>query len=229
MRRVCAILCVLAAAVTATEIYGPRAMAMGGALVAIVDDGTAAYWNPAALGREDVTFSADPVWGFTVADNITECMNEFKDFYINPPDTSNPTELIGFVNDFSRALNHFNDPGTGVIGNMHVGVTSQIGPVAVSWVNMTKMEIGPGMDSQTSRLIDDHYFNDGSVYERQAMITALRQAGLLTLAEYNRLAAQGWRTTPGDMIGLSENKSEIAVSGFSEHDIGVIVGSRLNF
>jgi len=221
MRRVCAILCVLAAAVTATEIYGPRAMAMGGALVAIVDDGTAAYWNPAALGREDVTFSADPVWGFTVADNITERMNEFEKFYSNPPNTSNPNELIGFVNDFSRALDHFNDPGTGVIGNMHVGVTSQIGPIAVSWVNMTKMEIGPGMDSQTSRLIDEKYFNIGSPLERQAMITALRQAGLLTQAEYESLRNQGWRTTAGDMIGLSENKSEIAVSGFSEHDIGV--------
>jgi hypothetical protein len=222
MRRVCAIVCVLAAAVTATEIYGPRAMAMGGALVAIVDDGTAAYWNPAALGREDVTFSADPVWGFTVADNITECMNEFKDFYSNPPDTSNPNVLIGFVRDFSRALDHFNDPGTGVIGNMHVGVTSQIGPIAVSWVNMTKMEIGPGMDNQTSRLIDDDYLSGRrSLPERMAIITALRQAGLLTQAEYNRLVAQGWQSVPGDMIGLSENKSEIAVSGFSEHDIGV--------
>ncbi|HUT99070.1 MAG TPA: conjugal transfer protein TraF [bacterium] len=221
MRRVCAILCVMAATVTATEIYGPRAMAMGGALVAIVEDGTAAYWNPAALGREDITFSADPVWGFTVADNITECMNEFESFYSNPPSTSNPNELIGFVNDFSDALKRFNDPGTGVIGNMHVGVTSTIGPIAVSWVNMTKMEIGPGMDSQTSRLIDEHYFNDGPDYQRQAMITALRQAGLLTQAEYNRLMLQGWRTTANDMIGLSENKSEIAVSGFSEHDIGV--------
>jgi hypothetical protein len=221
MRRAFAILCVLAAAVGATEIYGPRAMAMGGALVAIVEDGTAAYWNPAALGREDVTFSADPVWGFTVADNITECMNEFKDFYSNPPNTSNPSELIGFVNDFSRALDHFNDPGTGVIGNMHVGVTSQIGPIAVSWVNMTKMEIGPGMDTQTSRLIDEKYFNSGSPLERRAMITALRQAGLLTQREYERLEDQNWYTTSNDMIGLSENKSEVAVSGFSEHDIGV--------
>src|SRR4030042_3499775 len=98
MRRACAILCVLAAAVTATEIYGPRAMAMGGALVAIVEDGTAAYWNPAALAREDVTFSADPVWGFTVADNITERMNEFEDFSSHPPDTSNPNDLFGFAN-----------------------------------------------------------------------------------------------------------------------------------
>ncbi|MCX7021191.1 MAG: conjugal transfer protein TraF [bacterium] len=221
MRLVLVLLCVFITAAFATEIYGPRAMAMGGALVAIVDDGTAAYWNPAALARHDTTFSADPVWGFSVADNITERMNDFKDFYSNPPDTSSPTELIGFVNDFSDALKRFNDPGTGVIGNMHVGVTSMIGPIAVSWVNMTKMEIGPGMDSQTSRLIDERYFNNGTIYQRMAMITALYQSGLLTGAEYNRLAAQGWRTTAGDMIGLAENKSEIAVSGFSEHDIGV--------
>ena len=221
MRLPLVILCVLSAMSFATEIYGPRAMALGGALVSIVEDGTAAYWNPAALGSRDLTFAADPVWGFTVADNITERMNEFKDFYSNPPDTSNPNELIGFVNDFSEALKRFNDPGTGVIGNMHVGVTSMIGPIAVSWVNMTKMEIGPGMDSQTSRLIDERYFNEGSLPQRMGIIIALYQAGLLTGTEYNRLVSQGWRTTPNDMIGLSENKSEIAVSGYSEHDIGV--------
>jgi hypothetical protein len=221
MRLVLVMLCVLFAASFATEIYGPRAMALGGALVSIVDDGTAAYWNPAALGRRDITFAADPVWGFTVADNITERMNDFKDFYSNPPDTSNPNVLIGFVRDFSNALRRFNDPGTGVIGNMHVGVTSMIGPVAVSWVDMTKMEIGPGMDSQTSRLIDEKYFNSGPDYQRRAMILALLDAGLLTSDEAYRLQLQGWYTTPNDMIGLSENKSEIAVSGYSEHDIGV--------
>lgn len=221
MRRLFLILLLLTTAVTATEIYGPRAMGMGGALVALVEDGSAAYWNPAALGRRDITFAADPVWGFTVADNITERMNDFQSFYSNPPDTSNPNELIGFVNEFSDVLESFNDPGTGVTGNMHVGVTSMIGPIAVSWVNLTKMEIAPGMDSQTSRLIDEQYFNSGSLYQRQLMIIALYNAGLLTTPEYNRLVNQGWRTTGSDMIGLSENRSMIAVCGFSQHDIGV--------
>ncbi|HDR06707.1 MAG TPA: hypothetical protein ENN88_03650, partial [Candidatus Coatesbacteria bacterium] len=86
--------------------------------------------------------------------------------------------------------------------------------------NMTKMEIGPGMDGQPSRLIDERYFS-GNELERRAMITALYNAGLLTRQEYDRLVSQGWRTTPNDMIGLSENKSIIAVSGYSRHDFGV--------
>ncbi|MCK4594260.1 hypothetical protein KAU45_07145, partial [bacterium] len=191
MRRSLLILLLVSTAVLATEIYGPRAMAMGGAQVALVEDGTAVYWNPAALGRRDLIFAADPVWGFAVADNITEQMNAFRDFYSNPPDTSDPNELIAFIGDFSDTLKGFNEPGTGVTGNMHVGVTTMIGPIGVSWINVTKMEIGPGMDSQTSRLIDEKYFNTGPEYQRQAMITALYQAGLLTRAEYDRLDRQG--------------------------------------
>ncbi len=221
MRRSLLILLLVSTAVLATEIYGPRAMAMGGAQVALVEDGTAVYWNPAALGRRDLIFAADPVWGFAVADNITEQMNAFRDFYSNPPDTSDPNELIAFIGDFSDTLKGFNEPGTGVTGNMHVGVTTMIGPIGVSWINVTKMEIGPGMDSQTSRLIDEKYFNTGPEYQRQAMITALYQAGLLTRAEYDRLDRQGWRTEPNDDIGLLENMSMIAVTGFSQHDFGV--------
>lgn len=221
MRRLLLILLLVSTATLATEIYGPRAMAMGGAQVALVEDGTAVYWNPAALGRRDIIFAADPVWGFTVADNITEQMNAFQDCYSNPPDTTDPNELIGFIDDFSSALDDFNKPGTGVTGNMHVGVTAMIGPIGVSWINVTKMEIGPGMDSQTSRLIDEQYFNTGPQYQREIMIRTLYQKGLLTTQEFNLLRNQGWYTTPNDNIGLSENMSMIVVSGFSQHDFGV--------
>ncbi len=221
MRRLTFVLVLtLAISAGALEIYGPRAMGMGGAQVALVDDGTCAYWNPGAFGRGDTTFEASPVWGFTVADNITEVMNEFEDFFRRandlPPD---PIHIAAFVDEFQEALEGFNDPGVGVIGNMHAGVTAKIGSIGFSWVDITKIEVGPWADTHTSRLISTTYLDSA------AEIVALYAAGLLTQAEYNRLAGQGWRTIAGDGIGLEDdNLSVISIDGFAQHDIAASYG-----
>ncbi len=215
--RIVLILLLAAGLAGATELFGPRAMAMGGAQVALVEDGTCAYWNPAAFGRRDIIFGADPVWGFGVKDGITEQMNRFRSYYDGADDLPmNPSEIQNYIEDFQGALEDFNEPGVGVIGNMHAGFAAQIGPVAVSWVDMTKLEIGPWVDTYTGRLISTTYLDSF------AEITALYGAGLLTTAEYNRLASQGWRTIEGDGIGLEDdNGSVVNATGFAQHDLAV--------
>ncbi|MBD3401199.1 MAG: hypothetical protein GF399_12830 [Candidatus Coatesbacteria bacterium] len=214
MKRIVTAILILCAVVGATEIYGPRSMGLGGAMVALVDDGTAAYWNPAAFGRRDLIFGADPTWGFGVKDGITEQMNNFRDYYESADELPmDPAQIQNFIIDFQGALEDFNEPGVGVIGNMHAGFATQIGPVAVSWVDMTKLEIGPWVDTYTARLISTTYLDS---FEE---IVALYGGGLLTTAEFNTLAAQGWRTIEGDGIGLEDdNMSVINSTGFAQHD-----------
>jgi|GEM_PF-3518205 len=224
MRRLTFVLVlVLAVSVGALEIYGPRALGMGGAQVALVDDGTCVYWNPGAFGRGDNIFEASPVWGFAVADNITEAMNKFEDtFGDNRELPTDPAQYETFFNgvltDVENSLDGFNEPGVGVIGNMHAGVTAKIGSIGFSWVDITKIEVGPWADTRRIRLIPINYLDS------QAEIYALHAAGELTAAQYNLLGSQGWRTIIGDGIGMDDNQSVISIDGFAQHDIAASYG-----
>jgi len=224
MRRLTLVLVLLLAiSVGALEIYGPRALGMGGAQVAIVDDGTCAYWNPGAFGRGETIFEASPVWGFAVADNITEAMNRFEEtFSDNQQLPTDPAQYAAFFNsilsDVQASLEGFNEPGVGVIGNMHAGVTAKIGSIGFSWVDITKIEIGPWADTRRIRLIPINYLDS------QEEILALYAAGELTAAQYNLLGSQGWRTIAGDGIGMDDNASVISIDGFAQHDIAASYG-----
>ena len=68
---------------------GARALGMGGAFVAVADDGTAAYWNPAglgSLGKREVSFMHTSVSGnkFTDAGDFESGHNLLSFVYPNP-------------------------------------------------------------------------------------------------------------------------------------------------
>jgi hypothetical protein len=137
------------------NIFGTRAMGMGGAQVALVDDATAAFWNPAAFGNQVSFSTTESIFGFTGEDNLTQYVNGLNQYY-TLKDTipnnyndfldymdDNSEEAHRYIDDIVDSLGDFNDPGVGIVWDLHSGVATRVGPAVVSWLYENRIEVGP--------------------------------------------------------------------------------------
>ncbi|MCK4592989.1 conjugal transfer protein TraF, partial [bacterium] len=222
------------------DLVGARAQGMGGAQVALVDDVTAAFWNPAAFGLQDNIFSTDTIFGFTAFDNLTEYINQLHEYYHlkdelprNYQDfmdylADNSGEAHRYVDNIIASLNALNDPGVGVVWNLHSGAATKIGPVVLSWLNENRLEVGPWVDTHLSRLIPSEYL------QTHQNVLVLYTEGLLTEEEFNLLwpgydpddpdTSAFIGDKPGNDIALEENRSIITLNGVVLNNLALSYG-----
>lgn len=106
---------------------GARALGMGGSFVAVADDGTSAYWNPAGLGglkQTELIFMHTSLFGLDKYDyvNVTQPVGDSNTFAIswirlgvedipmtqlttsNPLSASNRPKIVGYMQDTENAF-----------------------------------------------------------------------------------------------------------------------------
>ena len=102
-------------------IVGPRALGMGGANVAVANDATASYWNPAAYGffgnkeggeygKRDFSGVLDAGLGYQVHENLGEELDKIATF--NYDNLDNGAISPAGISDFLSLVNQlkaFND------------------------------------------------------------------------------------------------------------------------
>jgi hypothetical protein len=108
---------------------GPRALAMGGAGVALAQGPLASYWNPAALGRSGTnSYGVQVPLGAHVA--LTGTVYEgMKDLQALRDRTSVPTAAE--QNEINAALDKLDQPGNGLRFDGDFGVDSRIGKFGI--------------------------------------------------------------------------------------------------
>jgi hypothetical protein len=236
------ILCAIIISIPAVgmDVFGTRALGMGGAQVALVDDATAAFWNPAAFGNQDSFSTTESIFGFSGEDNLTQYVSglyRFYDLRDTLPQTyedfqeymdENSEEAHRQLDEIIGSLDSFNDPGVGVAWDLHSGVATRVGPAVVSWLYENHLEVGPWVDTHLSRLIPSEYLQSPD------NVIALHDEGLLSDEELallwpgydpdypNRDLFVG--DTSGNSIGLEENRSLITLSGIVTNTVGVSYG-----
>ncbi len=222
------------------NIFGTRAMGMGGAQVALVDDATAAFWNPAAFGNQVSFSTTESIFGFTGEDNLTQYVNGLNQYY-TLKDTipnnyndfldymdDNSEEAHRYIDDIVDSLGDFNDPGVGIVWDLHSGVATRVGPAVVSWLYENRIEVGPWVDNHLSRLIPTEYLRSPND------VLSLYNEGLLSGDEFALLWPGYNPNNPdqdsfigdhlGNSIGLDDNGSLITISGLVTNTIGFSYG-----
>ena len=130
------------AALAQTPVIGPRAAAMGGASVAVADDGTAVWTNPAGLARDERLDLE--VFAGAVASNRNDflaAVDRISSIDLGRIRTGQDLSRIpGAVSDLRRIA----EPGSGVVGSGAAGLVFgksgfgiAIGEVAYSGVSPT--------------------------------------------------------------------------------------------
>jgi len=145
------------------EIFGARALGMGGAYVAVSTDGLASYWNPAGLGiaREDEKSEGSKIEVFlpfgigaevvgnvlTVADDLQDLVTRFDRIQTSQSTgASLDADSFGaFLNGLNQ-INQLNQPGTGLIAKVHAGVGFRWGKLAFSINNFASLGVSVNAD-----------------------------------------------------------------------------------
>ena len=202
---------ILLAPALALPVYGPRAMAMGGAYVALADDEAAIYYNPAGMAAAGDYFACVPNFSIATDDRITEDFNTYIDLKAAIWQADVEGEGIEALFDAIDATADFldglaGDP-PGVAGYLNYGMGVMLGPLALTWIGGGTGQVLLETDADSGRLIPDFYLES---YETVAI---LYLAGYLDSEQLATL----WPSFPdpdgfigdidGDGIGLSENQT----------------------
>ncbi len=195
----------------ALPIYSPRAMAMGGAYVALTDDEASIYYNPAGMAAAGDYFACVPNFSIATDDRITEDFNtyiELKDAIWHADVGEDDLDsLLDAIDETAGFLAGLAEDPPGVTGYLNYGIGIMLGPLAVSWIGGGTGQVVLEPDTNTGRLIPDFYLQS---YETVALFYL---AGYLDSEQLATL----WPTYPdpdgfignteGDGIGLSENQT----------------------
>ncbi len=135
----------------AFDMAGPRSMGMGGAFVAVTDDATAVYWNPAAITQikgVDVNAFA----GVKGADRIYDIMDDLEDWDDDHP---GPTYSRSEMEDLQDILKRLNEDDAGAFGDAAAGVAVAAKWFAISSVALGQANLDPYADTDLDHLGPD--------------------------------------------------------------------------
>ena len=190
------------------SVLGPRALGMGGASVAAVNDSTAVYWNPAALADFKKVEIRVPV-SAAVRDHmgLEDTSNRINDIYdlvqANDPDAID--EMIRLINDLDQPNN-----GTDVDSSLGFMLSIPMGnsAIAFSTLGLVYGGIYPTVDTVN---VDPNPLNSGFVGGND---TALTGVGIGTVEPTFTLA-----TSLGEKVFIGANAKMVYASTFvhSEH------------
>jgi hypothetical protein len=198
------------APVLALPVYGPRAMALGGAYVALADDEACVYYNPAGMAAAGDYFACVPSFAIATDDRITEDFDTYialKDEIWHADTTEGLEPLLDAVDRTAELLRGLEGDPPGVTGYLRYGAGVMLGPLAVSWQGGGTGQVTMETDADTGRLIPDFYL------ESPEAVALLYLAGYL---DSEQLAAL-WPTYPdsagfvgdteGNGLGITENRT----------------------
>ena len=152
------------------KIMGPRALGMGGAHVAVVNDASAQYWNPAVFGffgrqvtdetkkdehsGRDVGIYIHAGVGYQTHENIVKEVDDVQvyDFDVLKTDIESGTGLnsVANVDDFVRLiaeLDDLNKDGVGVTALVNMGIHARLKNWAVGYVGSADIAAIPIIDT----------------------------------------------------------------------------------
>jgi hypothetical protein len=155
------------------EILGPRALGMGGANVAVADDATANYWNPAAYGffknasggdygkRTWSLLIPDAGVGVEVHEGLGEEVNrvskyDYKALSSSPLTPAQVMDFVGLINE----LKVFSDnPNRSAEVLAHAGIGGEVGHFGIGLNFFSDLSAVPRID-----LINISPFSTGSTF-----------------------------------------------------------------
>ena len=136
----------------AFNVVGPRAMGMGGAFVAVCDDATAVYWNPAALTQIKGVMDISLFGGVQATDHVSQDIWDLEKWF----DDHNLNHLTGSdVEDLQDILKRFNRKEEGVFANGNAGLSLATKWAALSSVALADGNLASHADTEASHLITE--------------------------------------------------------------------------
>jgi len=194
----------------ALPVYGPRAMALGGAYVALADDEACVYYNPAGMAAAGDYFACVPCFALATDDRITEDFDAYieqKDDIWHADTGEGLQPLLDAIDRTADFLEGLAGDPPGVTGYLSYGAGVMVGPLAVSWIGGGTGQVLLEPDADTGRLIPDYYLEDPEA------VALLYLAGYLDSEQLATL----WPTYPdpsgfvgdaqGDGLGITENQT----------------------
>ena len=154
-------------------LFGPRALAMGGAQVAAADDATAIYWNPSAAAcREENNFVLPVGLRLIEHNDIIDRLQEISDIlgdygFDDPQIYLDPNKINQLLNIFRQ----LDEPGTGLVGNGNIGLIFGKGNFSFGLVDLAYLGGWVDMDLDRIELAPPSFPN--SIANNQSTVTAL--------------------------------------------------------
>ena len=170
----------------AFNMVGPRAMGMGGAYVAVCDDATAVYWNPAALTQIKAIVDISLIGGVQVTEQVVEDLKDLDDWF---NDHHLPDMTSSDVENLHDILDRFNRKDEGVIVNANAGLSLATKWVALSSVALAEGKLATQADLDRSHLItrrgrtqNDTRADIGTLVTNDIALTGATTLGIPNLA-----------------------------------------------
>ena len=126
------------------SIVGPRAMALGGAYVAVCRDASAMYWNPAALALAP-QFELDVVAGQTVSapGKILDKIRDLGDFDVSSDEVNSSRE---YVEKIASLLKELARQEKGLLSDLHAACYLKVGRIGISLDEVSFVSLSPQVD-----------------------------------------------------------------------------------
>ena len=201
-------------------VLGPRALGMGGASVAAVNDSTAVYWNPAALANSRKVDIRIPA-GVALRDymNLSNNWDTIQAIYNTPPAGWTPAT----VDELNRLLLEFNRPGAVTNIDVSGGLLVSF-PVSSSGFAFSALAIGYGEIFPT---VDTFHLNT-SIPNDPTTGIAFNNSAVTAVGLVMAEPAISFATSLGNHFLVGANAKMISASTFLASDM-IRTGNFDNF